>query len=159
VWSCLSCCPAVAVAGDAAAVVYALVLGLIGLGLAIITVSELGDGCRTNGCGEAVVHIVADDAATAAEEGDIGDEALGSCVECARNAARKLLRKGLWVVGIEAGLGCQTAALSTVRCCCDDSGLFFLLFCPSGGNLYGEGWLVIEWYGQMEAFRTTEVPI
>ena len=42
------------------------------------------------------VHIVCVDAATAADD-DMEGCALGSGCECARNAARKLLRNGLWV--------------------------------------------------------------
>lgn len=68
--------------------------GGIGLGLEISDELEFCDCAFDVGCDD--VQIVCVDAATAPEEDMLG-WALGSGAECARNAARKLLRKGRWV--------------------------------------------------------------
>lgn len=57
-----------------------------------MALSEPGDGALA-GCAD--VHIVAEDA-TALDD-DMEVEVFGSGWECARKAARKLLRNGLWV--------------------------------------------------------------
>lgn len=77
-----------------AAALKVLLFGLIGRGLAI-AFSEVCEVCLANCWLDADVHIVAEDAATA--DAEIEGDALGSCAECARKAARKLLKKGLWV--------------------------------------------------------------
>lgn len=82
----------------------------MGIGLGFDTSDELEfcDCAFEVGCED--VQIVWLDAATAPEEDMLG-WALGSCVECARNAARKLLRNGRWV-GIVVRQGPEATLLS-----------------------------------------------
>ena len=70
-------------------------MGLLWVAIGLVSELVVAEDCGFGD--EAEVHIVCVDVAvTAAGEGMEG-AALGICCEWARKAARKLLRKGLWV--------------------------------------------------------------